>query len=185
MSVTSFLLVYVLPDPEHSITARALLVIGYATAAWLWWRAGQRAGRTEDAFWWRLGAAFLILLTVNKLFDVRHLAEVGLRAIANAGNWYERRKPVQFFLAIVLPSVVGVLSAIFVAAKGRSFFRRHLPALAGWILLLGYLALRQSQEWKPAITWLDRIGYRDWRLALEVGGIALVVFSATLRPSSH
>jgi len=69
------------------------------------------------------------------------------------------------------------VTAIILATNGRLFFRRHLSALCGWVLLLLYLMLRQSQEWKPVLPWLQTIGYYDWRLALEAAGIALVVLA--------
>jgi hypothetical protein len=52
------------------------------------------------------------------------------------------------------------------------------PALWGWVMLLLYLTIRQTQEWKRVLPWLAAVGYRDWRLLLEAGGIALVAFSA-------
>jgi hypothetical protein len=84
----------------------------------------------------------------------------------------------QFVVAIVLPAVLGMATTIFLAVKGRVFLRRNPLALAGWVLLLLYLAVRQTQEWKPAFRWLNSIHYRDWRLALEVAGMVLVVLSA-------
>ena len=33
---------------------------------------------------------------------------------------------------------------------------------------------------KPALAWLEAIYYLDWRIALEVAGIALVIFSALM-----
>jgi hypothetical protein len=158
--------------------ARAFLVAGYAAAAWLWWRAGARTRTSADSFFWRLGAVLLSLLAINKLFNLRLLFEAGIRAIAKAGHWYDRRQPVQFALAVLLPLALAGVTTIFAATKGRNFLRRHLSALAGWILLLLYLSLRQSQEWKPALAWLNAIDYLDWRMALEVAGIALVIFSA-------
>jgi hypothetical protein len=48
------------------------------------------------------------------------------------------------------------------------------------MLLLLYLALRQTQEWKPVLPWLSAIRYYDWRLALEAAGIMLVVLAALI-----
>jgi hypothetical protein len=154
------------------------LVVGYAVAAWLWWRAGRQTKLAADSFPWRMGAVFLFLLALNKLFDLRLVSEAGLRALAKSGHWYDHRQPVQFALAIALPFVCAVLTSIFFATKGRTFFRWHGSALWGWSFLLLYLTLRQTQEWKPVLPWLAAIGYRDWRLVLEAGGIALVAFSA-------
>jgi hypothetical protein len=43
-----------------------------------------------------------------------------------------------------------------------------------------YLALRQSQEWKPALAWLEAVNYRDWRMVLEIVGIGLLIGSAAM-----
>jgi hypothetical protein len=159
------------------LAARAVLFLGYVAAAWFWWRAPRQTRTGKDSFWWRLGAALLFLLALNKFFNLREVFEDGIRAVAKAGHWYEHRQPAQFAFAIVLPFILAVLTAIFVAIKGRPFFQRHRTALAGWIMLLLYLVLRQSQEWKPILPWLAAMHYRDWRLALEAGGIALVLLS--------
>jgi hypothetical protein len=160
--------------------ARAFLILAYTTAAWLWWRAAGRTRIVADCFFWRLGAVLLFLLAINKLLNLRLRFEADIRAIAKAGHWYDQRQPVQFVLAIVLPLVLAVVTAIVAATKGKEISRRHPLALAGWIFLLLYLALRQSQEWKPALASLEAIYYLDWRIALEVAGIALVIFSALM-----
>jgi hypothetical protein len=181
MAVTSSVLAYLLPDPEHSVAARSLLVVGYVMAGFCWLQAGRRArsGSTGSyPGWWLLGAILLFLLAVNKQFNLRGLFEAGIRALARSEHWYDQRKPVQFALAIVLPSLLGILTASFLAIKGRAFIRRHPLALVGWLLLLLYLALRQSQEWKPVLPWLSAIRYHDWRLALEVAGLLLVAIAA-------
>jgi hypothetical protein len=169
---------YALPDSEHSTGARVFLVVGYAAAAWLWWRAGRQTKLAADSLLWRLGAVLLFLLTLNKLFNLRLVSEAAMRALAKSGHWYDHRQPVQFAVAIVLPFLCAVLISIFFATNGRVFFRRHGLALWGWVMLLLYLILRQTQEWKPILPWLAAIGYRDWRLVLEAGGIAFVAFSA-------
>ena len=176
---------FALPDPEHSTIARAFLVLAYTTAAWLWWRAAARTKTVADSFFWRLGAVLLFLLAMNKLLNLRLRFEAGIRAIAKAGHWYDQRQPVQFVLAIALPLVLAAITAIFAATKGKEFLRRHPSALAGWIFLLLYLALRQSQEWKPALARLEAIYYLDWRIVLEVAGIALVILSALMNRQSY
>jgi hypothetical protein len=169
-----------LPDPEHSMLARLFLTFAYLIAAWLWWRAGSRTATIADSFLWRLGATLLVLLAINKLFNLRPLFEAGMRTIAKSGNWYDSRQPVQFVVAIVLPLLLAAIVVIFTLTKGRAFLGTRPAALAGWIFLLVYLALRQSQEWKPALAWLEAIHYRDWRMGLEILGIALLIGSAIM-----
>jgi len=167
-----------LPDPEHSFLARALLVAGYVAAAWYWSRAARTTRSDDDSYWWWVGTVGLILLTGNKLFNLRLVFEGTIRAIAKAGGWYEQRRPVQFVVAIVLP-LLGVLIVSIMATKSRAFLKRHLTATIGWMLLLLYLVLRQTQEWKPSLVVLNAIRYHDWRLVLEVAGIVLVVVGAS------
>ena len=175
-------LAYLLPDPEHSTPARLFLVGGYVAAAFCWLRASRRdrTGSDSSSGWWFLGAILLFLLAINKQFNIRGLCEAGFRALAKAGNWYDRRQPLQFVLAIVLPCVLAALVGLLLATKGRRFARGHPMALAGGGLLLLYLALRQTQEWKPAQHWLSGIRYYDWRLALEAIGMFLVILAPVL-----
>lgn len=175
------LLAFILPDPEHSPWARSVLVLGYLAAALCWLKAGRRAGAAHDrpsARWWMLGAFLLFLLATNKAFDFRTQCELFIRMIAKATGWYERRQPVQFFLAIILPVVAGLFVLTLLRTKARPFVRDQPLALAGWCLLLLYLALRQSQEWKPALAWLTSVKYHQWRLALEAAGMGLVILAA-------
>jgi hypothetical protein len=172
------LLFVALPDPEHSTLARLILTSAYLIAAWLWWRAGAKNAIYGDSYLWRLGSTLLFLLAMNKLFNLRPVFAAGIRSIAKSGNWYDSRQPLQFVVAIVLPLLLAAVVVIFTLTKGKVFLGGRPAALAGWILLLLYLALRQSQEWKPALAWLEAIHYRDWRIVLEVVGIALLTGSA-------
>jgi len=174
---------YVLPDPEHSPTARVILIVGYVLAAACWLRASRRARvASSGSFsrWWLLGAILLFLLAINKQFNLRGQFEAGIRALAKSGHWYDERRPMQFVVAVVLPSVLALFAGAFMVTRARIFLRCHPLALWGWVLLLLYLALRQAQEWKPALRWLSSIRYHDWRLALEAAGMLLVVLAAVL-----
>ncbi len=174
---------YVLPDPEHSPTARVILIVGYVLAAACWLRASRRARVAPSGSfsrWWLFGAILLFLLAINKQFDLRGQFEAGIRALAKSGQWYDQRRPMQFVVAVVLPAVLAVFAGAFMVTRARIFLRCHPLALGGWVLLLLYLALRQAQEWKPALRWLSSIRYHDWRLALEAAGMLLVVLAAVL-----
>jgi hypothetical protein len=172
---------FILPDPEHSPLMRAVLVAAYLAAALCWLKAGWPAHAASGNLsrrWWLLGALLLFLLAANKAFDFRSQCELFLRLIAKADGWYDRRQPLQFLLAIILPVVAGLFVLMLVLTNARRFVRDHPLALPGWLLLLLYLALRQSQEWKPAFHWLSSIQYDRWRLMLEMAGIGLVILTA-------
>lgn len=177
----SSLFAYLLPDPEQSAAARTLLVLAYGATAMCWLSANRRTRLTQNGTfsnWWLLGAVLLFLLAINKLFDLRRCFEDEIRAVAKAEGWYDRRQPMQFVLAVVFPAVLAVLSGVFLATNARRFVRENRLALAGWVLLLLYLVLRQTQEWKPVLPWLEASRYYDWRFALEVSGILLVALAA-------
>ena len=121
---------------------------------------------------------------MNKAFDFRTRCETFIRMTAHATGWYEQRESAQFFLALILPAGAGLFLLILLRTKARQFVRDHPLALSAWFLLFLYFALRQAQEWKPALDWLAFVKYHDWRLALEVGGIGLgmgAVLSARTR----
>ena len=183
MSGPGWMFGYLLPDPEHSLLARSLLAGGYVAAGLVWLRASRRTRHGESgsfAYWWCVGAVLLFLLALSKEFNLRGVFERGIRAIAKAGHWWERRQPMQFVVAVVLPALAAVFVGIVLATRGRAFVRNHRMALLGWVLLLLYLVLRQSQEWKGALPWLEAVHYHDWRLALEAAGIALVMLAGVI-----
>ena len=175
-------LAFTLPDSERLPLVRAVLVLGYLAAALCWLRAGRRAkaaSESSSARWWLLGALLLFLLATNKVFDFKTQCEALIRALAKANGWYDRRQPVQFVLAILLPVVAGIFGLILLLrTRARQFVQAHPLALFGWFLLLLYLALRLAQEWKPALNWLVSIKYHQWRLGLEVAGMGLVILAA-------
>jgi hypothetical protein len=174
-------LAFIVPDPEHSPLARFILTSGYLAAALCWLKAGWRARAAQERSserWWLLGAVFFFLLATNKAFDFRNQCETFIRMIAKTNGWYDRRQPEQFFLAIILPVVAGLFVLALWRTKARPFFRGHPLALLGWFLLLLYLALRQTLEWKPALNWLTTAKYFQWRLVLEAAGIALGILAA-------
>ena len=74
------------------------------------------------------------------------IAEAGIRAIAKASLGMMSANLCNFILAVMLPPGAGSYDVDFRSNTGKEFFRRHPSALAGWIFLLLYLALRQSQE---------------------------------------
>jgi hypothetical protein len=116
----------------------------------------------------------LLFLAVSKAIDLRAHCEIWFRQFARATGWWDRRQPVQFFLAIVLPAVAGLLLGALTFSRARRFSRQYPVAVLGWFLIYLYLAFRQSLEWKPALAWLVSIGYFSWRLLLETGGLLLL-----------
>jgi hypothetical protein len=101
-----------------------------------------------------------------------------IRSFATATGWWEHRQPFQFFLAIILPALGGLVFASLALTRARQFARCHPLTVVGWLLVYLYLACRQSLEWKPALHWLVSIHYFDWRLLPELAGMLLLCAAA-------
>jgi hypothetical protein len=94
--------------------------------------------------------------------------------------WLLVALPVERNSTLGFPSMAPSLSRRF--TKSFQLFDAWHRAIGPSCLAPLYLSffLRQSQEWKPALAWLEAIYYLDWRIALEIAGIALVIFSTLM-----
>jgi len=93
-------------------------------------------------FWWSI-SAIMILLGVNKQLNLQTLlTEVG-RQIANAQEWYDRRRVVQFMFISIL-SASFLASFIGLAIIFRDMLRRYALAFCGLLFLLTYIIIRAA-----------------------------------------
>lgn len=99
------------------------------------------ASRRRERLFWALLAAVLLALAVNKQLDLQsYLTALG-RCLAQHQGWYDRRRFVQE--AVILGLLVGmVLLAIALWRVMRGTLARSGAALAGLVLVLGFVAIR-------------------------------------------
>ena len=99
------------------------------------------ASRRRERLFWALLAAVLLALAVNKQLDLQsYLTALG-RCLAQYQGWFDRRRFVQE--AVILGLLVGmVLLAIVLWRVMRGTLARSGAALAGLVLVLGFVAIR-------------------------------------------
>ena len=88
----------------------------------------------------------LFLLAINKQFDLRSQMAAGIRALAKAGHWYDERRPMQFVVAIVLPSVLAIFTGAFMATRARMDSIRSSESPASCWYLRVIMAAREGME---------------------------------------
>ena len=99
------------------------------------------ASRRRERLFWALLAAVLLALAVNKQLDLQsYLTALG-RCLAQHQGWYDRRRFVQEAVILGL-LVVMVLLAIALWRLMRGTLARNGAALAGLVLVLGFVAIR-------------------------------------------
>ncbi len=129
-------------------------VVAYGVAALLAWRAWS--ARRERI--WLGTAVLMVLLCVNKQFDLQSLfTDIG-REIARHGGWYEDRRLVQKGFVLAVLAGAGVFGGWFVW-RFREFLAHHKLLVAGLFLLLMFIVVRAisftrgcfSQEWDRGV----------------------------------
>lgn len=155
-----------------------LTTAAYLVGAVLCWRAGQHPASGNLATRaWRVLAAALLALGINKQFDLQTMfAELG-RQLALQQGWYERRRPVQLVFVLLIMALAGAL-VLWVVRLARGPLAPLRLALVGAVLLLGFIAVRASSL--HAVDWLlgrSLVGLRLGAL-LELAGIACVTICA-------
>jgi hypothetical protein len=105
-------------------------------------RAPFPAGsRRRERLFWALLAAVLLALAVNKQLDLQSYVTALGRCAAQHQGWYDRRRFVQEMVILGL-LVVMVLLAVGLWRMMRGTLARSGAALAGLILVLGFVAIR-------------------------------------------
>jgi hypothetical protein len=107
-------------------------------------RAPFPAGsRRRERLFWALLAAVLLALAVNKQLDLQSYVTALGRCAARHQGWYDRRRLVQEMVILGL-LVVMVLLAVGLWRLMRGTLARSGAALAGLILVLGFVAIRAA-----------------------------------------
>jgi hypothetical protein len=99
------------------------------------------ASRGRERLFWALLAAVLVALAVNKQLDLQsYLTALGRCADQHQG-WYDRRRFVQESVILGLLLVMALL-AVGLWRLMRGTLARNGAALAGLVLVLGFVAIR-------------------------------------------
>ena len=165
-------------------------VVAYAAAAVLCFIAASRFPVTADAVETRrrrsmwLGVGVLMtFLCINKQLDLQSLfTDVG-RLIAERQGWYGQRRAVQL-LFVISVAAAGILTFVIAARKIKSVLREGMLLLLGLSWLLIFIIVRAASfHHVGVLLGSELLGVRvNW--ILELGGIALIAFSAA-RASRH
>ncbi len=161
-----------------------LTVAAYAAAAVMCFVAARRRlmpadsekNRRRRRLW--LGVAvFMLLLCINKQFDLQSLVTDVGRVLADRGGWYDSRRIVQRWFVLGV-AAVGVMTFVILVWKIRSVLRESVWLLLGLTSLITFIVIRAASFHHVDVLLRQEIlGLRlNW--ILELGGIALISLGA-------
>jgi hypothetical protein len=137
------------------------------------------ASRTRERAFWCLLALALALYALNKQLDLQTFVTATGRCMARAQGWYAERRGVQRDFVLALLAAAG-LAGLLLLLWLRGTLARSGPALAGLVLLGGFVAVRAASIHHMDVALRAEVfSIRLWRL-WELGAIALVLFAALL-----
>ncbi|WP_145272189.1 hypothetical protein [Tautonia plasticadhaerens] len=137
-------------------------------------RADSRGRRV---LFWRILAAGMLVLGINKQLDLQTLILVAGRGLAREQGWYEDRQAVQraFIFAVAVVGI-GALSAFAFLFRSAAL-RRPLAPIGVFALFAFVLVRASSFHHVDVLLGGALLGVRV-NLLLELGGILLVSLSA-------
>ncbi len=148
-------------------------VVAYAVAALLAWRAWS-AGRQRV---WLAVAVGMVLLCLNKQFDLQSLfTDIG-REFARYGGWYEDRRKVQKVFVIAVLAGAGLSGAWFLW-RFRAFLAGHKLLATGMFLLLTFIVVRAISFHHVDVFLKSGVAGVRMNWVLELGGILIVAVAA-------
>jgi hypothetical protein len=168
-----------------------ITVVAYFVTAWSCFAAARSRcdevpapedARRERWVWFVLAVGFT-LLGINKQLDLQSaFTEIG-RLLARRQGWYAERHGVQVVF-IAAMAATGLLAAAGAVRAAFGTCRAARLAVAGAILLIGFVVLRAASfhhvDMFLGARWLGVKA--NW--ALELGGIAIVLVAARLHRRS-
>jgi hypothetical protein len=139
--------------------------------------SGRR--RRERVIWGSLSAA-LFLLGINKQLDLQSAFTEIFRIIAKSDGWYQDRKVYQglFILAFGLAALAVVCVLAYLARKLSSWTKL---AVTGSVLIISFVVIRAASFHHFDVFIQSRILSIKMNWILELGGIAIVLWSALMR----
>lgn len=143
-------------------------------------RAGYKAKvakKTKQNTWfWLTLAVFLILLGLNRQFDLLHIFTDLLRQVANTLGWYEYRQPLQLAFIIATGLMLSILLMSLRLIIFKSWQRYKLTWLA-ITLLLFFIAIRTTSYHYIDLFIYKSIGGLRAYQGLEIMCICLIFIS--------
>lgn len=134
----------------------------------------------QRALVWLALSVLLLLLALNKQFDLQTLfTQVG-RALAHSQGWYQHRRVLQaaMILFIATLGIVGVFGLWWLTRGPLRDFR--LP-LAGIVFIFAFVLVRASSFHKVDLMLGGSLGGVRFNWVLELSGIAAVCAGAIRR----
>lgn len=126
---------------------------------------------------WRGFAIVLLLLGINKQLDLQTaITEVGRMTARELGLMSVRRTLQVYFIVIILLIGLWILRSVMLLARGS--LRRLWPALVGTVFILVFVAIRALSFHHIDYLLGGNLGGFRLNWALELGGIALIIFGA-------
>jgi hypothetical protein len=170
-----------LPAGDPGVAGWAV-TLGYALAAALALVVAARGGGgggVRDRVFWAGAGLFLAFLAANKQLDLQIWVTATGRCVARAEGWYRDRRAVQATFVVVLAATLALL-AVVLAVWLRHSLRRNALALAGIVVLAGFILQRAvSFHHLDAALRTELFGQRAHRW-VEMAGIALMLAAAML-----
>jgi hypothetical protein len=123
---------------------------------------------------WLLISMTMIALGINKQLDLQTLlTEVG-RQLANAQDWYDLRRVVQYLFILFL-SAASIAAFMWLAISFRDLLRRFAFAFCGLSLVLSYMIMRAAtfHHFDEVIQY-DLQGIK-MKWVLELAGIYMII----------
>lgn len=126
--------------------------------------------------WW-IAASVLLILGINRLFDLQTALTDALRSQAKAQQWYAMRQSYQRAM-IAAASLAGVVGAAAFEWRFRGASVRYHVAVMGLLFLLAFVVIRGASFHNvDAMIRMRILGLKlNW--ILELSGIGLIAAAA-------
>lgn len=154
-----------------------LLVAVLCSLAALSRGTGRRLERLPISRSWLILALLLLVLGVNRWFDLAtEIADLG-RQVARDQNWYQRRRLFQA-ISIAVITTVGLIILSQAGKLTRATSQGLTRAVSGLVVLVTFATVRALSL--HSVDWLlsRRVAGFSVNAALEFSGLAWVAFSA-------
>jgi hypothetical protein len=123
-----------------------ITVAAYLLAAIFCWLAGRRSaatGHRKERRFWIISALALIFFGVNELLDLQTLISTVGRDVAEAGGWYEDRRPIQYAFVAAL-GLAALVFGLGLLRWTRAMSKAVRTALLGFVFIGVFILFRAA-----------------------------------------